>query len=143
MPLRNNTNNLNHTPDWKYFKPLLIPLNSAVAVISTFLLYFYPGLSTAIPQARVYLKTISAVSIMSCNKMSLFVLKTACINHIGILLCVLLSACTVSCQSHTSAGTKEDVGTGIKTECKNIEPEEAMLVINSEILNHIGIPLGR
>ena len=68
MPLRFNTNKLSHTPEWKYFKLFLMPVNSAVAFINTFLLYFYPGLATAIPQTRVYLKTISTASIMSSNR---------------------------------------------------------------------------
>ena len=142
MPLRFSINKLIHTPDRKHFKLFLVPVNSALAVINTFLLYFYPGLSTAIPQARVYLKTISAASIIGSNKMNQFLLKTARMNHISILLFVLLSVCIISCQSHTSAGIKKDLSTGLKTEYKNIEPEEAMLVMNDEVLNNNDIPLG-
>ena len=63
-------------------------------------------------------------------------------NHINMLLFVLLSVCVISCQSRTSAGIKKDLGTGLQTEYKNIEPEEAMLVMNDEVLNHNDIPLG-
>ena len=142
MPLRFNTNKLSHTPEWKYFKIFLMPVNSAVAFINTFLLYFYPGLATAIPQTRVYLQTISAASIRGSNKMNQLLLRTARMNHINMLLFVLLSVCVISCQSRTSAGIKKDLGTGLQTEYKNIEPEEAMLVMNDEVLNHNDIPLG-
>lgn len=142
MPLNVNTHKLHLTPNWKYYKLFVAPVKGLIALINTFLLYNYPALSTAIPQASVYLKTIPAVCFTGGNGINQLLLKTARFNHMNMLLFILLSVSIISCQSHTSAGIKKDLGTGLKTEYKNLEPEEAMLVMNDEILNHTDIPLG-
>jgi hypothetical protein len=139
MPLSFNTHKLPLTRDWKHFKLFLIPVNSAVAVINTFLLYNFPGLTTAIPQASIYLQTISAALVINKGRINQFRFKTILPNYMHMLFFVLLSVNMISCQSHASTGIKKDLAKGIKTEHQNIEPEGSRLVINDLLLRVIGI----
>src|SRR4051812_15491682 len=139
MPLGLNINKQTLTRDWKYFKLFLIPVNSVVAVINTFLLYSFPGLSTAIPQASVYLRTISAVRVINRSRMNQLLPKTIHSNSRHMLFVALLSVSIMSCQSHTGAGIKKDSGTSSITEQQDKEPRGSMLVINDLLLRVIGI----
>lgn len=139
MPLRFNINRSTPTQDWKYFKLFLIPVNSAVAVINTFLLFSFPGLSTAIPQAGVYLRTFSAARISNRSRINQLLPKTIHSNYRHMLFVALLSVSIMSCHSHAGAGIKKDRGTHLKTEQQDKEPRGSMLMINDLLLRLIGI----
>jgi hypothetical protein len=142
MPLNLNTHKLPLTRNWKHFKLLSIPVNSAVAIINTFLLYNFPGLSTAIPQASVYLKTISAIRVINRSRINQPLFKTIHSNYMNVLFVALLTVCIVSCQSHAGTGIKKDLAKGSKTEHRNMEPasEGSRLVVNDLLLRVISIP---
>lgn len=50
----------------------------------------------------------------------------------------------VSCKGQIggSAGVKKDLGTGLSSTYKNMEPAKVYLVMNDEVLNHNDIPIG-
>src|SRR4051812_47286771 len=139
MPLRFNINRSTPTPDWKYFKLFLIPVNSVVAVINTFLLFSFPGLSTAIPQVSVYVRTFSAARVINRSRINQLLPKTIHSNYMHMLFVALLSVSSMSCQSHAGTGIKKDSGTHLKTEQQDTEPRGSMLVINDLLLRVIGI----
>ncbi len=140
MPLKFHTHKLKFTRDWKYFKLFLIPANSAVAVINTFQLYYFPGLSTAIPQASVYLQTLSAARVFNRSRINQLPFRTTRSNYMSMLFVALLSVCIMSCQSHAGIGIKKDLAKGSKTEHQDMEPEGSRLVVNDLLLRVICIP---
>jgi hypothetical protein len=139
MPTSFNINRSTPTRDWKYFKLFLIPVNSIVAVINTLLLFSFPGLSTAIPQAGVYLRTFSAARIIDRSRINQLPSKTIHSNYRNMLFVALLSVSIMSCQSHAGAGIKKDSGTHLKAEQQDKEPRGSILVINDLLLRVIGI----
>lgn len=60
----------------------------------------------------------------------------------SFVIILLLSAILFSCQAQSSAGIKKDFNTGLTATYKNIEPDEVLLVMNDEVLNHTDIPIG-
>ena len=140
MPLSFNAHKLPLTRNWKHFKLFLIPVNSAVAVINTFLLYNFPGLTTAIPQASIYLKTISAALVINKSRVNQFRFETIRPRYMHMLFIALLSVHMISCQSHAGTGIKKDLAKGIKTEHQEKAPEESRLMLNDLLLRVIGIP---
>jgi hypothetical protein len=139
MPLRFNINRSTSTRDSKTFKLFLIPVNSVVAVINTFLLFSFPGLATAIPQAGVYLRTFSAARTINRSRINQLLPKTIHFNYMHMLFVALLSLSIMSCQSHAGTGIKEASVTRSKTEQQDKEPRGSMLVINDLLLRVIGI----
>ena len=140
MPLSFNDHELPLTRNWKRFKLFLIPVNSAVAVINTFLLYNFPGLTTAIPQASIYLKTISAALVINKSRVNQFRFETIRPRYMHLLFIALLSMNMISCQSHAGTGIKKDVSKGIKAEQQEKAPEGSRLMLNDLLLRVIGIP---
>lgn len=47
-----------------------------------------------------------------------------------------------SCNGYVAVGVKKDLTTGLVAKYNNLEPENVMLVMNDEVLNHTDIPLG-
>jgi hypothetical protein len=142
MPSTLNSNNPNLSLHERLFKWCLAPVKGAIAVINTFLLCFYPGVYSAIHQSKTYLKTIPTAGIISSRRISRTPVKRLGLGITSILPVMLLSVSILSCNSHNSVGIKKDFNTGLKTEYKNIEPEETVLVMNDEVLGHNDIPLG-
>ncbi len=60
----------------------------------------------------------------------------------SLLVLIILSAFLFSCETRVSAGIKKDFTTGLTATYNNIEPEEVLLVMNDEVLNHNDIPIG-
>ncbi|GAO42548.1 hypothetical protein FPE01S_01_15630 [Flavihumibacter petaseus NBRC 106054] len=48
-----------------------------------------------------------------------------------------------SCKHKTIAGFKKDAGTGVFTKYANLEPEDVLIVMNGEVINHNTVPLGQ
>ncbi|HEU4473146.1 MAG TPA: hypothetical protein VFR58_18770, partial [Flavisolibacter sp.] len=57
------------------------------------------------------------------------------------LLAIFAGLGLVSCQAQVS-GIQKDFNTGLTTSYKGLKPEEALLVMNEEVLGHTDIPLG-
>lgn len=58
------------------------------------------------------------------------------------LIAMLLLALS-SCKQKLQVGIKKDLSTGITTQYKNLLPEDVLLVMNGEVINHHIVPLGQ
>jgi len=137
-----NINRSSLTNHRKYFKSLPDPFNGALAFTSSSLSYFYPGLFPTLQQTSMYLQTVSAAKFTRTKSVILSLGKSFRFSSISSLFVMLTAISILSCQLQTAVGVKKDLNTGLKTEYRNIEPEEAMLVMNDEVLNHTDIPIG-
>jgi len=59
-----------------------------------------------------------------------------------LALAVICLSASIAGNAQSITGIKKDAATGLTANYKDIEPEEALLVMNGEVLGHTDIPLG-
>lgn len=136
---------------------LLLLANTAgivVYAVTHFLLFdtWFEGFSELIVMAKIlaitsaFALSISALFVAT-DLVALILIKRKLANirirfkaaSIALIATIILLA---ACSAPVRVGIKKDFNTGLSSSYNGMEPEQVLLVMNNEVLNHADIPLG-
>lgn len=151
------TGTLSAAAHWKLFKALFIISNVVSLIIfAIFHLIFFDFPFEVMNEITGLVKLLAvsgsialAVSmlILIADSIEYLLKKRKTITvpaHIKIVVASLVVAIVIlgACNIPVSVGVKKDFNTGLSSSYSAMEPENVMLVMNNEVLNHTDIPLG-